>query len=376
MTTPRPGLRERKKQATSKALRDAALRLALERGPDNVRVDDIAEAAGVSPRTYNNYFSSREQAIVAAVTAEREARVAATVAARPGGVRLSDAVVEAIVEQYTDPGSHDPRALALITTSSALRDAFLDAAAGIEDPLTAAIAGRIGDTGLRTAPVLSASVAAAVRIALRRWLRLPADPAPPAGSSCRPVRCPTCSGPRSHPSRQHSTPQKDNGRQPDGVQPARRHRAEDRRLALGCMSYGDPATEAAHRWALADDDAQPFFRQAIELGITFWDTANVYQAGTSEEVNGADRRLPGPARHQLRRPVPDPPLRPRHPRRRDHGGPARTSSRRARPATSARRRSTPGSSPSCSTPPTRAGGPGSCPCRTSTTCCAARTSRS
>jgi aryl-alcohol dehydrogenase-like predicted oxidoreductase len=58
------------------------------------------------------------------------------------------------------------------------------------------------------------------------------------------------------------------------------------RLALGCMSYGDPATEGAHRWALADDDAQPFFRQAIELGITFWDTANVYQAGTSEEVVG------------------------------------------------------------------------------------------
>ena len=58
------------------------------------------------------------------------------------------------------------------------------------------------------------------------------------------------------------------------------------RLALGCMSYGDPTTERAHEWALADDDAQPFFRQAIELGITFWDTANVYQAGTSEEVVG------------------------------------------------------------------------------------------
>ena len=52
------------------------------------------------------------------------------------------------------------------------------------------------------------------------------------------------------------------------------------------MSYGDPAAEGAHRWALADDEAQPFFRQAIELGITFWDTANVYQEGTSEEVVG------------------------------------------------------------------------------------------
>jgi aryl-alcohol dehydrogenase-like predicted oxidoreductase len=58
------------------------------------------------------------------------------------------------------------------------------------------------------------------------------------------------------------------------------------RLALGCMSYGDPTTPGAHEWSLVDDEAQPFFRQAVELGITFWDTANVYQAGTSEEVVG------------------------------------------------------------------------------------------
>jgi aryl-alcohol dehydrogenase-like predicted oxidoreductase len=58
------------------------------------------------------------------------------------------------------------------------------------------------------------------------------------------------------------------------------------RLALGCMSYGDPATPGAHRWALPEDEAALFFRQAVELGITFWDTANVYQAGTSEEFVG------------------------------------------------------------------------------------------
>jgi aryl-alcohol dehydrogenase-like predicted oxidoreductase len=58
------------------------------------------------------------------------------------------------------------------------------------------------------------------------------------------------------------------------------------RLALGCMSYGDPTTPGAHEWSLHDEDAQPFFRQALDLGITFWDTANVYQAGTSEEVVG------------------------------------------------------------------------------------------
>ncbi|MFJ6197348.1 aldo/keto reductase [Micromonospora sp. NPDC092111] len=58
------------------------------------------------------------------------------------------------------------------------------------------------------------------------------------------------------------------------------------RLALGCMSYGDPTTPDAHPWALTEDAAQPYFRQAVELGVTFWDTANVYQHGTSEEYVG------------------------------------------------------------------------------------------
>src|SRR5690606_37799611 len=124
VTTERAGLRERKKQATRDALRTAALRLALERGPDNVRVDDIAEAAGVSPRTYNNYFSSREQAIVAAVTADRASRVARSVADRPPGTRLSDAVIDAVVAQHTEPPQPDRDAMLLITTNPALRAAY------------------------------------------------------------------------------------------------------------------------------------------------------------------------------------------------------------------------------------------------------------
>ncbi|MGW5334622.1 TetR/AcrR family transcriptional regulator [Streptomyces bauhiniae] len=171
MTTPPPGLRERKKQATREALREAALRLAVERGPDQVRVEDIAEAAGVSPRTYNNYFASREQAIVSAVTADREARIAAAVMARPPGVRLADAVTEAVVEQYTDTGECEREALLLITTRTALRAAFLDTTADIEPPLTKVIAERLGDAGAPTARVLAASVAAAVRIALEGWIR-------------------------------------------------------------------------------------------------------------------------------------------------------------------------------------------------------------
>lgn len=178
MATKRAGLRERKKQVTREALRAAALRLAVEHGPDNVRVDDIAEAAGVSTRTYNNYFSSREQAIVAAVTTEREARVAAAVSARPAEVRLADAVVDAIVEQYTDP---DRNALLLITTSTPLREAFLDTAATIERPLADAMAQRLHAADDYAARVLAASVAAAVRVALEQWLRSATDAL--AGSS-------------------------------------------------------------------------------------------------------------------------------------------------------------------------------------------------
>ncbi|MGV9927660.1 TetR/AcrR family transcriptional regulator [Nocardia rhamnosiphila] len=171
MTTRPAGLRERKKQATREALRDAALRLALERGPDNVRVEDIAEAAGVSPRTYNNYFSSREQAIVAAVTAEREARVASAIAARSSADRLADAVLEAILAQYTDPGERHREALLLITTHPALREAFLGATDAISQPLAAAIAERLGAASEFAAPVLAASAAAALRVALENWLQ-------------------------------------------------------------------------------------------------------------------------------------------------------------------------------------------------------------
>jgi aryl-alcohol dehydrogenase-like predicted oxidoreductase len=56
------------------------------------------------------------------------------------------------------------------------------------------------------------------------------------------------------------------------------------RIALGCMSFGAAGTGSD--WALDADAAQPVFRQAMELGITFWDTANVYAQGTSEEIVG------------------------------------------------------------------------------------------
>lgn len=164
-------MRERKKQATREALRAAALRLALEHGPDNVRVDDIAEAAGVSPRTYNNYFSSREQAIVAAVTAERGSRLAAAIADRPADVGLADAVIDAVVGQYADPGDHAQGTLLMITSSAALRACYVDAVTAIEGPLAQAITGRCPDVDGLTGQVLAASASAAAKVAVQQWLQ-------------------------------------------------------------------------------------------------------------------------------------------------------------------------------------------------------------
>ena len=55
------------------------------------------------------------------------------------------------------------------------------------------------------------------------------------------------------------------------------------RLCLGCMSYGSSAWRP---WVLGSDDSAPFFRRAIEAGINFFDTANMYSLGASEEVTG------------------------------------------------------------------------------------------
>jgi aryl-alcohol dehydrogenase-like predicted oxidoreductase len=55
------------------------------------------------------------------------------------------------------------------------------------------------------------------------------------------------------------------------------------RLCLGCMSYG---SKKWREWVLDEDESRPFFRRALELGINFFDTADIYSVGTSEEVTG------------------------------------------------------------------------------------------
>jgi aryl-alcohol dehydrogenase-like predicted oxidoreductase len=57
------------------------------------------------------------------------------------------------------------------------------------------------------------------------------------------------------------------------------------RLALGCMSYGDP-NRGLHEWTLPEDQSRPLLQAAIEAGVNFFDTANMYSDGSSEEILG------------------------------------------------------------------------------------------
>jgi len=90
-----PGLRERKKQATRAALAEAAWRLAAAHGVGAVTIDEIAQAADVSPRTFFNYFPSKEAAVL-----ERTAAIghglAAAIRERPAGEPLAQTLCAAV----------------------------------------------------------------------------------------------------------------------------------------------------------------------------------------------------------------------------------------------------------------------------------------
>ena len=172
------GLRERKKRVTRAAISDAALRLAVARGFDNVLVDDIASAADVSPRTFNNYFSSKQAAIVSRMV-DRARHAGDVLRGRPAGEPLWAALTAAVAEPYAGAGMPDLDRLAgirLLVETPAVRAEFLRVHYESQRALTAAIAERTGlDAARDLYPSLVAGVVGGVEGAVMdRWLH--ADP--------------------------------------------------------------------------------------------------------------------------------------------------------------------------------------------------------
>jgi len=176
----RSGLRERKKKATRDALTLAALRLALERGLENVRVEDIADEVGVSTRTFNNYFSSKYEAI-AARHVDRVRQAAEALRARPADEPLWVAIEHAVLAPLSDAGrAHrvpEPEELGGLQ----LLMGALMWKARVEDDggFAAAVAERTAtDTARDMYPrLVAAAVAAATQVATAQWVR--ADPPTP-----------------------------------------------------------------------------------------------------------------------------------------------------------------------------------------------------
>jgi AcrR family transcriptional regulator len=179
------GLRERKKAATRTALSWAAISLTVERGFDDVKVEDIAAAAGVSPRTFNNYFASKAEAI-ASRHLDRSLRAADALRARPADEPLWTAITAAAMAQI-EPGpeleampvtdhAQWVAGLRVMVAEPALQAEMLRAGAIAEAEIAAAVAERTG-TDLKNdmyPHLVAAAVTAANKVAAQHFLR--ADP--------------------------------------------------------------------------------------------------------------------------------------------------------------------------------------------------------
>lgn len=175
------GLRERKKHETRIALSWAAIRLSAERGLGNVRVEDIAAEAGVSPRTFNNYFSGKGEAI-AFRHLERARQITEELRTRPAAEPFWEAVTNAALTRFGLGKDAEMEHVDLEQWASSVRLVFAEPAlqgeihkadAQIETELVGVIAERTGtDPGRDLYPHLAAAaVAAVIRAVTIHWMR-------------------------------------------------------------------------------------------------------------------------------------------------------------------------------------------------------------
>src|SRR6201992_4522499 len=160
--------REQQKEQTRLDLALAAFELARAEGLANVRIPQIPEAVGVSSRTFNNYFPSKEAAIVFPTTL-RGAKMAADLAARPADEPLGDTLVEVVAGLY---GPHGQEGLpdswldgfrTMVGAEPSLHGEYLKAQGAVEQQLADEIA--------REPLLLAGVVLAAERAALLHWFR-------------------------------------------------------------------------------------------------------------------------------------------------------------------------------------------------------------
>ncbi|MET8458130.1 TetR/AcrR family transcriptional regulator [Streptomyces parvulus] len=171
------GLRERKKRATRAALAEAAVRLAAEHGADKVTVEAISAAAGVSVRTFFNYFDSREDAFVV-IDADAGARMRRAVLDAPAALSPLEALREAMAAELAEAEQqHELWRLhaEVLHASPHLLARGVGAHMAAEADLAEALAERLratggGATASGLYPRLLAAVAsAAVRTSVDHW---------------------------------------------------------------------------------------------------------------------------------------------------------------------------------------------------------------
>lgn len=174
-TTPETSLRERKKLETRRVIRRVALDLATEHGLEELTVEAIAQGADISPRTFFNYFSHKEDALVTDAAAAAKA-LHSEIVARPSDESPLHAIRAVITEHdlFSLMNTDRDRTLArqkLVQQYPTLTSRQLGQHALMEQSLKDAVAERLGtDPEVDLRPALVAGVAGSVmRIAIQRW---------------------------------------------------------------------------------------------------------------------------------------------------------------------------------------------------------------
>src|SRR5690606_25554911 len=161
------------KQATREALSNATLKLAMELGWDNVRVDQIAAAVGVSSRTFNNYFASKEDALLD-VPLERANRLVSTLRERPAEESVWEALrntVFTVVPAMFDPSRQDHRRLQIVRSTPSLSAHQLSMESEIAGRIAEGVAERVGMPAADLYPQLVGRLLmASVRTSIDHWL--------------------------------------------------------------------------------------------------------------------------------------------------------------------------------------------------------------